>query len=127
MVMSQKKDLYNLHCSVKQSTAEKLKALSENLGLSLAEVIDRIVENYEDHCNKEDEVFNELKEFSFEELSGGLPESKEDEVEDEVLWWQVLSPEFIEELLEKVKVDGSVRVTTDDGKTWTLIKKPDCK
>ena len=54
--MTKKKDLYNLHCRVKHSTAEKLKAWSEELGLSLGEVIDQVVENYEDYCNKEDEV-----------------------------------------------------------------------
>ena len=54
--MTKKKDLYNLHCRVKHSTAEKLKAWSEELGLSMGEVIDQVVENYEDYCNREDEV-----------------------------------------------------------------------
>ena len=54
--MTKKKDLYNLHCRVKHSTAEKLKAWSEELGLSLGEEIDQIVDGYEDFCNREDEV-----------------------------------------------------------------------
>ena len=54
--MTKKKDLYNLHCRVKHSTAEKLKAWSEDLGFSIGEEIDQIVENYEDYCNKEDEI-----------------------------------------------------------------------
>ena len=54
--MTKKKDLYNLHCRVKHSTAEKLKAWTSELGLSLGEGIDQVVENYEDYCNKEDEV-----------------------------------------------------------------------
>ena len=54
--MTKKKDLYNLHCRVKHSTIEKLKAWSEELGLSLGEEIDQVVENYEDYCKKEDEV-----------------------------------------------------------------------
>lgn len=54
--MTKKKDLYNLHCRVKHSTAEKLKAWSEDLGFSIGEEIDQVVENYEDYCNKEDEI-----------------------------------------------------------------------
>ena len=54
--MTKKKDLYNLHCRVKHSTAEKLKTWSEDLGLSLGEVIDQVVENYEEYCNKEDGI-----------------------------------------------------------------------
>ena len=54
--MTKKKDLYNLHCRVKHSTAEKLKAWSEELGLSIGEEIDQVVEGFEDYCNKEDEV-----------------------------------------------------------------------
>ena len=58
--MTKKKDLYNLHCRVKHSTAEKLKAWSEELGLSIGEEIDQVVEGFEDVCNKEDDVLEKM-------------------------------------------------------------------
>ena len=45
-VMTKKKDLYNLHCRVEHLTAEKLKAWSEELGYSMGEVIDCVVDGY---------------------------------------------------------------------------------
>ena len=45
--MTKKKDLYNLHCRVEHLTAEKLKAWSEELGYSMGEVIDCVVDGYE--------------------------------------------------------------------------------
>ena len=57
--MTMKKDLYNLHCRVKHSTADRLKSYSEELGLSVGEVIDLALEGYEHYCNKEDELMKE--------------------------------------------------------------------
>ena len=54
-VMTKKKDLYNLHCRVEHLTAEKLKAWSEELGYSMGEVIDCVVDGYEGFCNNQDE------------------------------------------------------------------------
>ena len=53
--MTKKKDLYNLHCRVEHLTAEKLKAWSEELGYSMGEVIDCVVDGYEGFCNDQDE------------------------------------------------------------------------
>lgn len=53
--MTKKKDLYNLHCRVEHLTAEKLKAWSEELGYSMGEVIDCVVDGYEGFCNNQDE------------------------------------------------------------------------
>ena len=52
--MTKKKDLYNLHCRVEHLTAEKLKAWSEELGYSMGEVIDCVVDGYEGFCNNQD-------------------------------------------------------------------------
>ena len=67
--MNKKKDLVNLHCRIKPSTAEKLRALSEDLGNSMGEVIDLVVEGYEDFCKDQDEwlkdsdVYDKLSEL----------------------------------------------------------------
>lgn len=58
-VMTMKKDLYNLHCRVKHSTAERLKSYSEELGLSVGEVIDLVLEGYEEYTNSQDELMQE--------------------------------------------------------------------
>ena len=55
--MTMKKDLYNLHCRVKHSTAEILKTQSEELGITVGEVVDLLVEGYVDFCNNQDEWF----------------------------------------------------------------------
>ena len=57
--MTMKKDLYNLHCRVKHSTAERLKSYSEELGLSVGEVIDLVLEGYEEYTNFQDELMKE--------------------------------------------------------------------
>ena len=57
MVMSHKKDLYSLHCRVKHSTAETLKAQSEELGIPVGEVVDLMVEGYVEYCYAQDEIF----------------------------------------------------------------------
>lgn len=54
--MSIKKDLYNLHCRVKHSTAETLKAQSEELGVPIGEVVDLMIEGYVEYCNSQDEI-----------------------------------------------------------------------
>lgn len=53
--MNKKKDLIDIHCRIKPSTAAKLKELSEDLGFSMGEVIDQVVEGYEDFCKDQDE------------------------------------------------------------------------
>lgn len=53
--MNQKKDLVHLHCRVKPITYDKLKAWSDELGDSMGEMIDSIVDGYEHFCNTEDE------------------------------------------------------------------------
>lgn len=53
--MNKKKDLVNLHCRVTPLTYEKLKSWSDELGFSLGEMIDQIVDGYEHYCNTEDE------------------------------------------------------------------------
>ena len=58
-VMTMKKDLYNLHCRVKHSTAERLKSYSEELGFSVGEVIDLVLEGYEEYTNSQDELMQE--------------------------------------------------------------------
>ena len=62
--MTMKKDLYNLHCRVKHSTAERLKSYSEELGLSVGEVIDLVLEGYEEYTNSQDELMQDLVVFS---------------------------------------------------------------
>ena len=53
--MNRKKDLVNLHCRIKPLTAEKLKSWSGELGNSMGEMIDQIVDGYEHFCNTQDE------------------------------------------------------------------------
>ena len=62
--MTMKKDLYNLHCRVKHSTAERLKSYSEELGLAVGEVIDLVLEGYEEYTNSQDELMQDLVVFS---------------------------------------------------------------
>ena len=54
--MTKKKDLYNLHCRVKHSTAELLKTQAEELGIPVGEVVDFIAEEYVELCNSQDEI-----------------------------------------------------------------------
>lgn len=53
--MNKKKDLTDIHCRIKPITAAKLKEFSDELGLSMGEVIDQIVDGYEHLCNTQDE------------------------------------------------------------------------
>lgn len=55
--MTKKKDLYNLHCRVKHSTAETLKTQSEELGIPVGEVVDLMIEGYVEYCYAQDEMF----------------------------------------------------------------------
>ena len=55
--MTKKKDLYNLHCRVKHSTAETLKTQSEELGIPVGEVVDLMIEGYVEYCCAQDEIF----------------------------------------------------------------------
>ena len=57
MVMSQKKDLFSLHCRVKHSTASTLKQQSEELGIPVGEVVDLMVEGYVESCYAQDEIY----------------------------------------------------------------------
>lgn len=57
--MNLKKDLYNLHCRVKHSTADVLKQQSEELGVSVGEVVDVIVESYLEFCHTQDQWLEE--------------------------------------------------------------------
>ncbi len=57
--MTKKKDLYNLHCRVKYSTAEVLKTQAEEHDISLGEVIDQLVAGFEHFCMKEEEWLKE--------------------------------------------------------------------
>lgn len=57
--MTMKKDLYNLHCRVKHSTAEILKTQSDELGIPVGEVVDLMVEGYVGYCNSQDELMKE--------------------------------------------------------------------
>ena len=52
--MTKKKDLYNLHCRIKHSTAEELKNQSEEMGISMGEVIDQLLEAFLHFCHKEE-------------------------------------------------------------------------
>ena len=52
--MSIKKDLYNLHCRVKHSTAKTLKSQSEELGIPVGEVVDLMIEGYVEYCDAQD-------------------------------------------------------------------------
>ena len=54
--MTKKKDLYNLHCRVKHSTAETLKTQSEELGIPVGEVVDLMIEGYVEYCHAQDEI-----------------------------------------------------------------------
>ena len=53
--MNRKKDLVNLHIRIKPITYDKLKAWSDELGNSMGELIDSIVDGYEDSCKEQDE------------------------------------------------------------------------
>lgn len=53
--MTKKKDLEHLHVRIKPLTSEKLRNWSEDLGFSIGEVIDFLVENYEEECNRQDD------------------------------------------------------------------------
>lgn len=67
--MTKKKDLYNLHCRVEHLTAEKLKAWSEELGYSMGEVIDCVVDGYEGFCvssNFASADFRKIKTYNFQ-------------------------------------------------------------
>ena len=55
--MTKKKDLYNLHCRVKHSTAETLKTQSEELGIPVGEVVDLMIEGYVEYCYAQDEMY----------------------------------------------------------------------
>lgn len=57
--MNPKKDLQHLHVRIKPITAEKLKAWSDELGHSYGEMIDFLVDWYEDFCNKQDDVLEQ--------------------------------------------------------------------
>ena len=50
-----KKDLVNLHCKIRPITAATLNELSDDLGISMGEVIDQVVDGYVDFCNTQDE------------------------------------------------------------------------
>ena len=65
--MSQKKDLYNLHCRIKHSTADKLKTWAEESGDSVGEMLDQVVELYEHFCNTQDEMIRDTN--IYEQLS----------------------------------------------------------
>ena len=52
--MSRKKNLKELHCRVEHITADKLKSWSDELGMSVGEMIDKQVEWYEEDCNYPD-------------------------------------------------------------------------
>ena len=65
--MTKKKDLYNLHCRVEHLTAEKLKDWTEELGMSVGEMIDYIVNWYEKYCNNQDAELE--KETLYDQLS----------------------------------------------------------
>ena len=54
--MTKKKNLYNLHCRVKHSTAETLKTQSEELGIPVGEVVDLMIEGYVEYCYAQDEI-----------------------------------------------------------------------
>ena len=65
--MNKKKDLTDIHCRIKPTTAEKLKSWSDELGNSMGEMIDQVVDGYEHFCNTQDEW---LKDFDvYEALS----------------------------------------------------------
>lgn len=62
--MNQKKDLVHLHIRIKPITYDKLKDWSEELGLSMGEMIDDITEGYEHFCNTEDEWLKDSDVFT---------------------------------------------------------------
>ena len=78
--MTRKKDLYNLHCRVEHLTASKLKAWTEELGMSIGEMIDYITSWYEDYSNNQD------LELEREDISGKLSKllEKVDRIEQKV-------------------------------------------
>ena len=52
--MRKKKNLVNVHCRVEPLTSEKLKSWSDELGMTVGEMIDHIVKWYEDYSNNQD-------------------------------------------------------------------------
>jgi len=68
--MNKKKDLYNLHCRIENITIDKLKSWADDLGYSIGEMIDHVVEGYEDFCKSQDEwlerddVYNALSKLN---------------------------------------------------------------
>ena len=78
--MSIKKDLYNLHCRVKHSSAEFLKFQSEEVGISVGEVVDFLVEEYVKLCDSQDEI---LEQTSIHDILSSLVE-KVDRIEQKV-------------------------------------------
>ena len=52
--MRKKKDLVNVHCRLEPLTSEKLKSWSDELGMTVGEMIDHIVKWYEDYSNNQD-------------------------------------------------------------------------
>ena len=78
--MSMKKDLYNLHCRVEHLTAEKLKIWTDELGMSVGEMIDHVVNWYEKYSNNQDA---ELEKDKLQETLSKIME-KVDRIEQKV-------------------------------------------
>ena len=78
--MTKKKDLYNLHCRVEHLTAEKLKTWTDELGMSVGEMIDHVVNWYEKYSNNQDA---ELEKDNLQETLSKLLE-KVDRIEQKV-------------------------------------------
>ena len=78
--MTKKKDLYNLHCRVEHLTAEKLKAWTDELGMSVGEMIDHVVNWYEKYSNNKDA---ELEKDKLQETLSKLLE-KVDRIEQKI-------------------------------------------
>jgi len=78
--MSIKKDLYNLHCRVKHSSAEFLKSQSEEMGISVGEVVDFLVEEFVELCNSQDEL---LEQTDIHNILASL-EEKIDRIEQKI-------------------------------------------
>ena len=62
--MTKKKDLEHLHVRIKHTTAGHLKEWSEELGYSIGEVIDFLVDNFVKESNKMDQEL-ERADFSY--------------------------------------------------------------
>lgn len=78
--MTKKKDLYNLHCRVEHLTADKLKAWTDEPGMSVGEMIDHVVNWYEKYSNNQDA---ELEKDKLQETLSKLLE-KVDRIEQKV-------------------------------------------